>query len=89
MDEDFVYIEGDLGEDERNRLLRLIRRVEKAVDFQFEADGLAPTWIVVVGWGSGDTGPIRISRFRSGLIFSAPDVDGAARKMEQWLDKHE
>jgi hypothetical protein len=42
----------------------------------------------VIGWGSGDVEPISVSRFRAGLIFSAQDADGVARKMERWLDKN-
>jgi len=87
MEADLVYIEGDLEEHHRERLLHLIRRVEHSGNLQPISDGLAPTWIVVIGWGIGDTSPVSISRIRSGLIFSASDVDGAARKMEHWLDR--
>lgn len=88
MDEDLVYIEGDLAPDERERLLHLIRRAEAAGSLAPASDEHTPTWIVVVGWRTGDTGPVSVSRFRSQLFFSGPDASAVIRKLEMWLSRN-
>jgi hypothetical protein len=89
MNDDLVYIEGDLEQHQREQLLSLIRRAEQTGSFQATPDPLGPTWVIVIGWGSGDTGPVSISRFRSQFTVTAPDTKAAVRKLEHWLDENE
>lgn len=89
MNDDFVYIEGHLGPDEHERLLQLIRRVEQVGVFreQRNAGGdFGPAWIVVIGWGKADDGPVSISRIGTRLSFGGQDVGAVAHRIEQWLE---
>ena len=89
MGDDLVHIDGDLEERDRHRLVRLLRRVEAASDFDASvADELGAPWVVAIGWGMDDDGPVSVTRLMSGLAFSGEDIEAVLRQIERWLVKN-
>lgn len=82
-----IYFEGQLTDQERALLRRMLRRAEAVGNFPPFPAHDDPPWIVVAGWGEGGPAhPVSVSRFGTPIWFTAPTADDVAAHIEAWIE---
>lgn len=87
MQAESIKIRGELSSEDTELVLDLIGDLEELIKLHSPPSHLGPLWIIVVGLGTNDVGPVCVRRYGGQPTFTGSDVRAVVSKMNRWLDE--